>query len=247
MTLTEKNIREKEFHNIAAVKKKPRFEGIFYKAVFNARKHFFDYLNINARGKEILDFGCGIGGMSRKVYELGPKRIVGIDISDEAIKLAISKAEELNLKIEYKIENCEKLNLPLESFDIVYGFGILHHLNLLESINEITKVLKKKGSIIFVEPLGTNPIINLYRVLTPKSRSQDEHPFMFKDLDLIKNHFKFTKINYYGFLTIIFFLFYKNPEKSIIYNFLSQVDNFIFKIKYLRFLAWSVMITAEKN
>ena len=70
---------------------------------------------------------------------------------------------------------------------------------------------------------------------------------MFKDLNLIKNHFKFTKINYYGFLTIIFFLFYKNPEKSIIYNFLSKVDNFIFKIKYLRFLAWSVMITAEKN
>jgi len=29
MTLTEKNIREKEFHNIAAVKKKLKFEEIF--------------------------------------------------------------------------------------------------------------------------------------------------------------------------------------------------------------------------
>ena len=41
--------------------------------------------------------------------------------------------------------------------------------------------LPSKGNLIFIEPLGTNPIINLYRKLTPKSRSKDEHPLINKD------------------------------------------------------------------
>ena len=44
--------------------------------------------------------------------------------------------------------------------------------------NEINKVLKDDGEMVFLEPLGTNPLINLYRKLTPKSRSVDEHPFV---------------------------------------------------------------------
>ena len=41
MTLTEKNIREKEFHNKLQSKKKGRFEAIFYKAIHNLNEDFF--------------------------------------------------------------------------------------------------------------------------------------------------------------------------------------------------------------
>ena len=42
--LSEKNIREKEFHNRLQSKSKGRFENIFYKAIYNANEDFFDYL-----------------------------------------------------------------------------------------------------------------------------------------------------------------------------------------------------------
>ena len=47
MELTDKNNREKEFHNNLQLKSKGRFENIFYKAIYNANEDFFDYLKIN--------------------------------------------------------------------------------------------------------------------------------------------------------------------------------------------------------
>ena len=40
MTLTDKNLREKEFHNKLQSKSKGRFENIFYKAIINAWEIF---------------------------------------------------------------------------------------------------------------------------------------------------------------------------------------------------------------
>ena len=43
MKLTDKNIREKEFHNKLQSKSKARFENIFYKAIMNSSEDFFDF------------------------------------------------------------------------------------------------------------------------------------------------------------------------------------------------------------
>ena len=98
-----------------------------------------------------------------------------------------------------------------------------------------------------MEPLGTNPLINLYRKLTPKSRTIDEHPLISKDFDFIKNTFGTITVKYYGFTSLIFFMFYRNSKKSISFKLFSTLDSWIFKIKFLRFLAWSVLIIAKKS
>ena len=100
---------------------------------------------------------------------------------------------------------------------------------------------------MFIEPLGTNPIINLYRNLTPKSRSDDEHPLVKDDFNLIKEKFFKTNIRYYGFLTLIFFPFYKSPKDSFLFNLLKKLDQILFKLNIFKNLAWSVMIVATKN
>ena len=100
--------------------------------------------------------------------------------------------------------------------------------------------------MLFIEPLGTNPFINLYRTLTPNSRSKDEHPLVSKDFEIIKSRFNIVKLKYYGFLTLIFFPFYRSSN-SIIFNFLIKCDQFLFKIKLFRFFAWSTLIIAKKN
>ena len=58
MTLTNSNIREKEFHNRLQSGSKGRFENIFYKALLNAWNDFYNYLNSNAKNCEILDYGA---------------------------------------------------------------------------------------------------------------------------------------------------------------------------------------------
>ena len=244
MSLSEINLREKEFHNKLQSKSKGRFENIFYKAISNCGEDFLIYLKNNAENSEILDYGCGVGSFAEKVIKYNPKKITGIDISETSINKAKKKAKELNIEINYKVDNCEKTNLDQNSFDIVYGTGILHHLEIDKCLDEIHRVLKSRGNLLFIEPLGTNPIINLYRKLTPNARSKDEHPLLKKDFEYINKKFTDVKIRYYGFLT---FPFYKFPKESKLFSLLVSLDQFLFRYKLFKMLAWSVLITAKKS
>ena len=120
-------------------------------------------------------------------------------------------------------------------------------MNIEKAISEIKRVLKDNGEMVFLEPLGTNPLINLYRKFTPNSRSVDEHPFIKKDFNLIKLLFKNVKISYYGFFTLVFFVFYGKPEKSFFFKIISKLDHYFFKIEYFKKFAWSILIVAKKN
>ena len=247
MKLTDKNIREKEFHNKLQSKSKARFENIFYKAIMNSSEDFFDFLKDNSLNSDILDYGCGIGHSLAKVTEFKPKSITGIDISEVSIQKAKDSIKDTISNVKLLVDNCEKTKFENNTFDIVYGTGILHHLNINSCLLEIQRILKPGGKLLFIEPLGTNPLINLYRKLSPKSRSADEHPLVEEDFDLIKNKFGRIKLKYYGFLTLVFFPFYLTSKKSVIFNFLQNFDQILFKINFFKKLAWSVLIVAEKN
>ena len=246
MSLTEKNIREKKFHDELQSRPKGRFENIFYKAIANIWDDFYEHIKKNSRNAEVLDYGCGIGPSIIKVSNYKPKKVTGIDISEVSIKKAKDKTKLLDLMVDLKVDNCEKTSFENNQFDLVYGHGILHHLEFSKCLDEILRILKPGGSLVFVEPLGTNPIINLYRKLTPRSRSVDEHPFTNKDLISLKNKFKNVEIKYYGLLTLIFFPFYLDPSKSKIFKILKNTDQILFKIKLFRYFAWSILISAKK-
>ena len=247
MSLTEINLREKEFHNKLQSKSKGRFENIFYRALYNMYEDFSAYTSKKTKNKIVLDYGCGTGHASQKIAASKPLRLFGIDISEVSINKAIENAKYLNLQIDYSVDNCEETKFKKETFDLVFGTGILHHLKLEKSVSEIYRILKNNGEMVFLEPLGTNPLINFYRKLTPKSRSEDEHPFLKKDFDFISSLFEQVTVKYYGFFTLVFFLFYKDPQKSSMFKMISKLDHYLFKIKYFKSLAWSVLIIAKKN
>tara|TARA_B100000965_G_scaffold402649_1_gene429029 strand:+ start:2696 stop:3436 length:741 start_codon:yes stop_codon:yes gene_type:complete len=245
MKLTETNLREKNFHD-ELQSGKSRYENSFYRALFNLSEDFFLFLKEKCNNKIVLDYGCGIGSSAEKVLLFNPKRLNGIDISNVSIEKAKRNISDKRGICTLEVDNCEKTRFDNDEFDIIYGTGVLHHLELEKCLKEIFRILKKDGEIIFVEPMGTNPLINLYRYLTPKSRSKDEHPFKREDLDLIKKNFGEVEIRYYGFFTILFLPLYKDSKKSNVFNFLSLLDKIIFKLNFLRFLAWSVIISAKK-
>ena len=247
MKLSNINIREKKFHNNLQSKKNGRFENIFYKAIHNSKEDFLDFLKINSPNSEILDYGCGAGTFLEKVENLNPKKIIGIDISEVSIEKAKKLVNGKQSKIELFVDNCENTKFNDNTFDVIYGTGILHHLNFSLCLNELLRILKPGGKFLFIEPLGTNPFINFYRKLTPKARSEDEHPLVEKDFELIQNKFKKVVINYYGFFTLIFFPFYSDPAKSLVFKLLKNIDQFLFKFNFFKKLAWSVLIIAEKN
>ena len=64
--------------------------------------------------------------------------------------------------------------------------------------------------------------------------------------EYFKSLFKEVTINYYGFFTLLFLPFYKSPERSIIFSFISKIDKVLFKIPFFKFLAWSILIEGKK-
>ena len=247
MNLTKENLREKKFHDELQSKSVGRFENIFYKALGNTWEDFYNSIRENSKNSIVLDYGCGIGPSLKKIITFKPKKIVGIDISEVSINKAKQETKNYDGEIELLVDNCENTRFRENQFDIVYGLGILHHLDFSKCIDEILRILKPGGLLFFVEPLGTNPLINIYRKFTPKSRSKDEHPLVRDDLELIDKKFENVEKKFYGFFTLIFFPFYKDPKKSFLFKIFKNIDQFFFRIKIFRPLAWSVLISARKK
>ena len=102
-------------------------------------------------------------------------------------------------------------------------------------------------NIFFISDSESEDTKPLYRKFTPNARTSDEHPFKFSDIEFIKSLFSNVEVKYYGFLTLVFFLFYKEPENSHLFQILKKMDEKILNSRYFKFLAWSVLIKAKKS
>ncbi len=162
----------------------------FYTIVESSRNYYEKLLlSSNCRNKNMLEYGCGTGSYAFFLAEYGAK-VIGIDISETGIKLAKERAkQEMVENVQFLLMDAEAMEFEDNSFDIVCGTGILHHLHLHKALSELARVLNPTGKAIFIEPMGHNPMINLYRRFTPRFRVEDEHPLTVKDLSLMKEFF----------------------------------------------------------
>jgi ubiquinone/menaquinone biosynthesis C-methylase UbiE len=137
-------------------------------------RHFAEAIQRSVPGKDVLSFGCGSGEEGLLLYSsCGARRIVGIDISEMAIRTATEKYGHL---AEFYAMDGHHTDFPDASFDVVAGRAILHHLEFERGIREIHRLLRPGGYAIFQEPLRGNPVGTLLRILTPNARTTDELP-----------------------------------------------------------------------
>jgi len=178
-------------------------------------------------GHKILDFGCGDGDYLITRHHHFDNAI-GIDISDTLIEFANERIKKNNINnITFYVMNVMNTTFQNEEFDTIRGAGILHHIDIQSSLNEIKRILKNNGTAYFIEPLSTNPLIRLYRKLTPKVRTTTEQPLRIKDIKLIKKIFPFAKIQFHSFLTLLAVPFHNTKIFPLLFSFLSTIDNFL--------------------
>jgi SAM-dependent methyltransferase len=98
----------------------------------------------------VLDVGCGPTLDAKRLIN---KNVyyVGIDFSKELLK--IGKKKHNSPLINLILADVEKLPFKEEVFDMVFCFGVLHHLpDYLHACNEIFRVLKRGGYFLSHEP-----------------------------------------------------------------------------------------------
>jgi len=203
-----------------------------------------------SKNSKILDYGCGLGEVTLSYAKKGIN-VTGIDISKERIKLCKDNAKKLGIEkyAKYYAMDAEHSKFKNNSFDIILCCGVLHHLDIKNVFKELSRLLKKDGIIICVEPLKHNILFQLYRKITPKQRTEweAEHILGMKDINFGKRYFKNINIYYYHLFTICAFPFYKTPLFKSILRVLEWIDAVILRIPVIQKLAWQVLFVLSNK
>lgn len=193
---------------------------------------------------KILEVGCGDGEFTKRLLTVVKPntKVVATDITPAVV----TRGKKLikNTMLTFKVDNLEAMSFPKESFDVICGISILHHVNTKKALREIYRVLKKGGEIFFTEPNYVNPHIflglNISFFRKMMEFSPDETAFKRWELEkMVKNAgFKNTSVSNYDFLHP------KTPQLLI--NPIETIGNILEKIPILKEISGSLIVYAKK-
>lgn len=104
--------------------------------------------DVNTRGKQILEVGCGRGGGADYIARyLEPASVVGVDFAKNVIDLCNQFYKQSNLS--FLEGNAEKLPLADNLFDVVVNIESSHcYRNMEAFVAEVSRVLKPGGVFV---------------------------------------------------------------------------------------------------
>ena len=119
-------------------------------AVFKCHQAQYKFTKDYVLGQTVLDAGCGNGYGAYYLSSLAV-RIIGMDISAEAIKYAQAHHQKEN--ITYIRGNCESLPFHEHSFNIICSFEVIEHIpDYFSFLEEMKRILKPGGIAIISTP-----------------------------------------------------------------------------------------------
>jgi ubiquinone/menaquinone biosynthesis C-methylase UbiE len=128
---------------------------------------------------QALELGCGSGFFLLNLIQAGVARRGSVtDLSPGMVKVAVRNGEALGLDIDGRVADAEGIPYDDNSFDLVVGHAVLHHIPDVElSLREVVRVLKPGGRFVFAgEPTNAGesyarPLSTLtWRVVTNVTR-----------------------------------------------------------------------------
>ena len=181
-------------------------------------------------GKHVLEYGCGLGGQAFALAERGAE-VTGIDISEVAVGHAKRRAAALPAAaLTFLTGDAEQLDFPDASFDLVCGSGILHHHDLQRALAEVRRVLRGGGRGVFYEPLGHNPLLNLYRRLTPGTHTPDEHPLLMREIEGMNRTFGSARAEFFDLVSVFVIPILWMPGGKSLLRASEWVDRHLFRL-----------------
>ncbi len=100
---------------------------------------------------DALEIGAGTGYFSLNLLQLGLiRRAAATDISPGMLASLRANATERGLEVSTSVSDAEQLPFAEQSFDLVFGHAILHHIpDLARAFSEFRRVLRPGGVVAF--------------------------------------------------------------------------------------------------
>ncbi len=98
-----------------------------------------------------LELGCGSGFFLLNLIQSGVARRGSVtDLSPGMVKVATRNGENLGLDVDGRVADAEGIPYDDDTFDLVVGHAVLHHIPDVElSLREVVRVLKPGGRFVF--------------------------------------------------------------------------------------------------
>jgi SAM-dependent methyltransferase len=222
----------------------------YYSITASSSAYMHRWIEENAAHRVFLDYACGDGAQVLRAASAGARLAIGLDISDVSIKNGRNAAATAGLSGECSFVqgDCEATELPSDSVDTILCSGMLHHLDLGRAYPELHRILKPGGRLLGVEALGHNPIIQLYRDLTPSLRTawEKEHIMKVGDIRRAASLFHRGETRFWHLAVLGAVPFRRTPLFPFLLAAGNAVDRALLFVPGLRRMAWQVTFELVK-
>lgn len=248
LSLAARHQIERDYHDRAATRTRRDF--YTWGALDVADEYAFSLID-QPRSKTILDLGCGDGANAVRLAHTGA-RVVAIDLSGGMVHATRARAVAAGLsdRVTSQQMNVEQLAFADAAFDYVFGHSVLHHTDLRISRSEVLRVLKPGGRAVFLEPLDHNPLLNLFRRLTPWRRTPTEKPLSMAELRFFAEPFAGSTHAEFYLLALVAFVFVPLGNRALFQTALRALcaaDRALFRlVPALRRYAWVTVLELRR-
>ncbi|MEM8690160.1 MAG: class I SAM-dependent methyltransferase [Pseudomonadota bacterium] len=253
-----RKIAEQEFHDKRELDRarmgEEEFERVYsnkkwYSITASSRAFVDAWLAEHCDGATVLDFGCGLGGNSLRFARHGAE-VYAFDISQESVNTTKKVLVDHGYggKLHAEVMDGENMTYADDTFDVIVCSGVLHHVDVERAFPELARVLKPTGKIVAMEALGYNPIISLYRRLTPSLRTawETDHILTHRELKIAKRYFDGLSVHYFHLFSILAVPFRKSRIFKPLLAVLSALDSLVLKIPGVQLMAWQMIFFLSK-
>lgn len=217
------------------------------------------------RGKRLLDIGAGLGESS-VYFALQGAKVTTVDVSPVMVETTLRLGKKFGVELEGVVSAAEHLNVPAESYDLVYIANAIHHVQDRASLFEqMRRALKTGGMFFSCDPLSYNPAINIYRRMATEVRTPDEAPLSIADIRLASKYFSNFGHREFWIASLALFAKYyfadgihpnaerywkrmlRESRNDLVWWIpLKGIDSILTRIPVVRWMAWSVVMWGRR-
>jgi SAM-dependent methyltransferase len=118
-------------------------------------------------GLDWLDLACGTGAVAERAAAAGAS-VTGIDLAPALIDTAQERAADQGLEIDYRVGDCEQLDVADASYDAVSSTcGVMFAPDHEATARELARVTRPGGHIVLANWTPTGGLARMFKVMAP--------------------------------------------------------------------------------
>lgn len=228
----------------------------YYKSVFKKKKDRHVQMqklfpNNLTQNSKILDYGCGMGGVSQLFNEHYHCQVDGVEISDNELrkaKITFGENESLNFLL------LDEFDFPKKNYDLIFSSQVIEHVhNPGNYLSKINSMLKDDGYLLIGLPniLNFNYLINL--TFFSQSRALKHSRNMINNYNKATNHINgwdplhFITLNASCGFELVEYLPTEGTPLTNILNKIPLVGKFIYHLPFTTRLSYTMFFLFKKT